>query len=83
MRASGLYPASDVGLIATGERTGNVEEAFGRLADYYHRDAASALSRIPVIAQYGLLILGALFTACLVGYGMRFYVSTLFDIIHE
>jgi type II secretory pathway component PulF len=57
MEHSGIFPASDVGLVATGERTGNIEEVLGRIADFYHQGANATLARIPVIVRTTLIVL--------------------------
>jgi type II secretory pathway component PulF len=82
LRASGVFPPSDIGLLATGERTGKVEETLGRLADFYHREAGAALSQLPVFARYLLLILGALIAGSALGYGAYKYFNTLLNTIN-
>jgi type II secretory pathway component PulF len=79
MRDSELYPASDVGLMITGERTGNIEEVLGRIADFYHQDAGAALARLPTIARTALLLLAAAIAVPAVGYGFAEYFNGIFE----
>lgn len=77
MRGTGVFPASDGGMLATGERTGNVEEVLAQLASSHHRAAGEALARLPATSRIMAMVLGAVITAILVGYGLYNYASTL------
>jgi general secretion pathway protein F len=83
MQLSNVYPPSDVGLLATGERTGNIEEVLGRIANSYHQDAGAVLARLPLVVRVTLLLLGAAIAAPAFGLAVYKYFMGQFQGVDE
>ncbi len=83
LQRTALYPPMDIGLLTTGERTGNVEEALARIAEQYHRQSGDALAQVPNAVRYVTLILGVVITFCLIGYGFYAYATGLMGAFSE
>lgn len=79
LQAAGVYPLNDVGLLATGERTGNIEEVLGRIADLYHQEASSALAKAPTVARVTLVLLGTAVAGVSMGIGLKNYFMGLIN----
>jgi type II secretory pathway component PulF len=79
MRNSGVYPLSDVGQLATGERTGNIEEVLGRIADSYNQEAGAALARMPLVVKVALLVIGTVIAVAAMGAGVYKYFMGVFQ----
>lgn len=77
LAAANVYPPTEVGLLATGERTGNIEEVLTRIADQYHQEATAALARAPVIAKLTLTVLGTAIATASVGVSLYNYFAGL------
>ncbi|MBI3912064.1 MAG: type II secretion system F family protein [Armatimonadetes bacterium] len=76
---TGVFSAIDVGLVATGERAGKIEQALAQIAADHHTAAEQAIQRLPGTA-YGLALgIGAIFVAAMVAYGALNYVSILIN----
>jgi type II secretory pathway component PulF len=79
LRNSGVYPLSDVGLLATGERTGNIEEVLGRIADTHNQEAGSVIARLPLLVRVTFSVLGIALVGFVMILGYHTYFSSILD----
>lgn len=74
LEASRFFPPMFVGMVATGESTGNLDTMLDKAADFYEEEAAHATQQLVVILGVALLIIVAVFVAIKVA---TFYMSLM------
>ena len=78
MRRSGVFRDSEAGMVATGETAGSVEEMLAKVADFETMEVEAALHRLPIVARFVFLAVGAVITTIAVGMATRsFYMAIL------
>jgi len=63
MDASGFFPPMFIGMISTGESTGNLDQMLDKAADFYEEEARHATTQLVVILGVVLLIVAAILVA--------------------
>lgn len=51
-----LYPINMVNIVATGEKSGTLEESFTHLSDFYSKEVRRKTKRLPTLIEPALLI---------------------------
>jgi type II secretory pathway component PulF len=74
---------SEAGLVANGERTGQIEETLERVAESYHWRLADALKRLPMAAQTLAYVLAAPLVIYVVATFYRSYYGSIFQSLDD
>jgi type II secretory pathway component PulF len=83
LTASGVCAPSEAGLVANGERTGQIEETLERVAESYHWRLADALKRLPMAAQTLAYVLAAPLVIYVVATFYRSYYGSIFQSLDD
>jgi type IV pilus assembly protein PilC len=52
----GLYPKNVVSIVATGEKSGTLDQSFANLSEFYSKEVRNKTKRLPTIIEPALLI---------------------------
>lgn len=73
---SKLYPPNMINIVATGERSGTLDESFRYLAEYYSKEVSHKTKKLPTIIEPALLI----FIALMVGFVAISIIMPIYDL---
>jgi len=78
MRRSSVFRDHEAGMVATGESAGSVEELLAKVADFEAMEVEAAIHRLPFIARFTFLVVGALVTAVAAGMAWKAFYMAIF-----
>jgi type II secretory pathway component PulF len=55
-RYSSLYPSNFVSIIATGEKSGTLDNSFSYMAEFYSKEVSNKTKKLPTVVEPILLI---------------------------